>query len=176
MSRVTYPRADRAALSLARTRSVLATSTVMGPTTGALFVVSGVLGVALATHLPDGPGSVAAVYGVGCAAILLGVSLVVWGHRLRPEYHHVLVAGGTIMLTFAIYASTSPFAAVALTSLYISVAIDVCVFFTWNVAAVQVAFAITCCMAVLAVRPDTPWWSGLVASGATAGVGSWWAS
>jgi diguanylate cyclase len=95
----------------------------------------------------------------------------VWGHQLRPEYHHALVASGTIMLTIAIYASTSPFAAVALTSLYISVAIDVCVFFTWNVAAVHVAFAITCCLAILAIRPGTPWWSGLVASGATVGVG-----
>jgi diguanylate cyclase (GGDEF)-like protein len=55
--------------------------------------------------------------------------------------------------------------------LYISVAIDVCVFFTWTLAAAHMLFAVTCCMTVLALRPETPWWSGLVASGATVGVG-----
>jgi hypothetical protein len=54
MSCVTYPRARRAALALARGRSVLATSTVMAPTTGGLFLVSGSLGVLLATHSPAG--------------------------------------------------------------------------------------------------------------------------
>jgi diguanylate cyclase (GGDEF)-like protein len=32
-------------------------------------------------------------------------------------------------------------------------------------------FAVTCCMTVLALHPETPWWSGLVAAGATVGVG-----
>jgi diguanylate cyclase (GGDEF)-like protein len=171
MSPVMYPRERRAALALARARSTLATSRVMGPTTGGLFCVSGLLGVVLATQMPDGPGNVTVVYVVAVAAMILGVGLVVWGRQLRPAYHHTLAASGTIMLTIAIYASTSPFAAVALTSLYISVAIDVCVFFTWNVAAVHIVFAIISCMAVLTLRPGTPWWSGLVAAGATAGVG-----
>ncbi|MGK2866518.1 MAG: putative bifunctional diguanylate cyclase/phosphodiesterase [Mycobacterium sp.] len=168
---MTYPRERRPALALARARSSLATSRVMGPTTGGLFFVSGVLGVVLATQMPDGPGNVTVVYVVAGVAVILGVGLVVWGRQLEPSHHHALAASGTIMLTIAIYASTSPFAAVALTSLYISVAIDVCVFFMWNLAVAHIVFAITSCMAVIAVRPGTPWWSGLVAAGATAGVG-----
>jgi diguanylate cyclase (GGDEF)-like protein len=171
MSRVTYPRAHRAALAHARARSVLATSTVMAYTTGVLFFVSGTLGVVVATQMPSGPGSVSVVYGVAGAAVLTGISLVVWGHQLRPVHHHALVATGTIMLTIGIYESTSPIAAVALSSLYISGAIDVCVFFSWTLAAAHMLFAVTCCMTVLALRPETPWWSGLVASGATVGVG-----
>jgi diguanylate cyclase (GGDEF)-like protein len=171
MSRVTYPRAHRAALAPARARSVLATSTVMAYTTGVLFFVSGTLGVILATRMPSGPGSVSVVYGVAGAAVLIGISLVLWGRQLRPVHHHALAATGTIMLTIAIYESTSPIAAVALSSLYISVAIDVCVFFTWSLAVAHMLFAVTCCMTVLALRPETPWWSGLVASGATVGVG-----
>jgi diguanylate cyclase (GGDEF)-like protein len=171
MSRVTYPRAHRAALAPARARSVLATSTVMAYTTGVLFLVSGTLGVVLATLMPSGPGSVSVVYGVAGGAVLVGVSLVLWGHQLRPVRHHALAATGTIMLTVAIYESTSPIAAVALSSFYISVAIDVCVFFAWSLAVAHMLFAVTCCMTVLALRPDTPWWSGLVASGATVGVG-----
>jgi diguanylate cyclase (GGDEF)-like protein len=143
----------------------------MAYTTGALFVVSGILGVVVATRMPPGPGSMTVVYGVAAAAILVGVSLGVWGHQLRPVHHHVLAAMGTVMLTIAIYESTSPIAAVALASLYISVAIDVCVFFGWTSAAAQMLFAVACCMTVLALRPGTPWWSGLVASGATVGVG-----
>jgi diguanylate cyclase (GGDEF)-like protein len=143
----------------------------MAYTTGALFVVSGILGVVVAARMPPGPGSMTVVYGVAAAAILVGVSLGVWGHQLRPVHHHVLAAMGTVMLTIAIYESTSPIAAVALASLYISVAIDVCVFFGWTSAAAQMLFAVACCMTVLALRPGTPWWSGLVASGATVGVG-----
>jgi diguanylate cyclase (GGDEF)-like protein len=171
MSRVTYPRAHHAALAPARAPSVLATSTVMAYTIGVLFFVSGCLGVAVATQMPPGPGSVGVVYGVGGAAMLIGVSLVVGGHRLRPVHYHVLVAGGTIMLTIATYESTSPIAAVALSTLYVSVAIAVCVFFVWALAAAHMLFAVTCCMTVLALHPDTPWWSGLVAAGATVGVG-----
>jgi diguanylate cyclase (GGDEF)-like protein len=143
----------------------------MAYTTGVLFFVSGTLGVILATRMPSGPGSVSVVYGVAGAAVLIGISLVLWGRQLRPVHHHALAATGTIMLTIAIYESTSPIAAVALSSLYISVAIDVCVFFTWSLAVAHMLFAVTCCMTVLALRPETPWWSGLVASGATVGVG-----
>ncbi len=143
----------------------------MAYTSGVLFFVSGSLGVVVATRMPSGPGNVVVVYGIAGAAVLMGVSLVVWGHRLRPVHHHVLVATGTIMLTIATYESTSPIAAVALSSLYISVAIDVCVFFSWTLAAAHMFLAVACCMTVLAVRPETPWWSGLVASGATVGVG-----
>src|ERR1700678_1005691 len=118
-SRVTYPRAHRAALAPARARSVLATSTVMAYTTGVLFFVNGALGLVLATRMPSGPGSVLVVYCIAGAAVLIGVSLVLWGRQLRPVHHHALVATGTIMLTIAIYESTIPIAAVALSSLYI---------------------------------------------------------
>jgi diguanylate cyclase (GGDEF)-like protein len=171
MSRVANPRAHRAALAPARARSVLATSTVMAYTNGALFFVSGSLGVVVATQMPSGPGNVGVVYAVGGAALLIGVSLIAWGHRLRPVHHQALVAAGTIMLTIAIYESTSPIAAVAFSTLYVSAAIDVCVFFGWTLAAAHMLFAVSCCMAVFALRPETPWWSGVVASGATVGVG-----
>jgi diguanylate cyclase (GGDEF)-like protein len=171
MSRVTYRRAYRAALAPARARSVLATPTVMAYTTGVLFFVSGSLGVIVATTMPSGPGNVSVVYGVAGAAMLVGISLVAWGHHLRPAYHHALAATGTAMLTIAIYESTSAIAAVALSSLYVSAAIDVCVFFSWTLAAAHLLFGVSCCMTVLALRPETPWWSGLVASGTTVGVG-----
>jgi diguanylate cyclase (GGDEF)-like protein len=171
MSPVTHPRAHRAALAPARARSVLATPSVMAYTTGVLFFVSGSLGVVVATTMPPGPGNVSVVFGVAGSAMLVGISLVVWGHKLRPEHHHVLAAAGTVMLTIAICESTSAIAAVALASLYVSVAIDVCVFFSWTLAAAHMLFAVTCCMTALALRPETPWWSGLVASGATVGVG-----
>jgi diguanylate cyclase (GGDEF)-like protein len=171
MSRVTHPRVHGATLALVRAQSVLATSTVMAWTTGGLFVVSGSLGLLLATQMPDGPGNATVVYGVAGAAVLLGTAVAVWGRRLSPLHHHGLAVGGTIMLTIAVYESTSPVAAVALTALYISVAIDVCVFFDWRLAAAHVLFAVTCCVVVSALHPGSPWWAGLVASGATVGVG-----
>jgi diguanylate cyclase (GGDEF)-like protein len=171
MSRVTYLRVHRAALAPARARSVLATPRVMAYTNGALFFVSGSLGVVVATRMPSGLGNVGVVYGVAGGAVLIGVSLVVWGHQLRPVHYQALVPTGTMMLTIAIYESPSPIAAVALSTLYVSGAIDVCVFYAWTLAAAHMLFAVSCCMAVFALRPETPWWSGLVASGATVGVG-----
>jgi diguanylate cyclase (GGDEF)-like protein len=171
MSRMTHRGAKRAALAPARARSVLATTTVMAYTTGALFFVSGSLGIVIATQMPSGPGNVSVVYGVAGAAVLVGVSVLVWGHQLRPVHYHALVATGTIMLTIGIYESTSPIAAVALSALYVSVAIDVCVFFAWTVATAHMLFAVACCMTVMVLHPETPWWAGLVASGATVGVG-----
>jgi diguanylate cyclase (GGDEF)-like protein len=168
---VAYPQAHRAALALARVRSVLATSTVMALTTGGLFFVSGSLSLLLATQMPDGPGNLTVVYALSGAAVLVGIGVALWGHQLEPANHHVLVVGGTLMLTVAIYEATSAVAAVALAALYISVAIDACVFFAWPLAAAHVMFAVTCCMVTMALRPGSPWWSGLVASGATVGVG-----
>ena len=171
MSRVTYLRVHPTDLGLIRARSVLATSTVMALTTGGLFFVSGTIALVLATQMPEGPGNVAVVYGLAGAASLVGVSLVLWGYQLDPAHHHALVATGTMMLTIAIFESTSAVAAVAMSSLYISVAIDACVFFAWMSAAAHVLFAVICCMTILMLRLDTPWRAGLVASGATAGVG-----
>ena len=170
MGGVTSPRIRRA--GFARARSVLATSTVMARTTGALFAVSGILGIVVATQIPDGPpGDVHVVFGVAAAAVVIGMGVASWGHLLRPALYHPLVAGGTIMVTIVIFESTSSVAAVAFATLYVSVAIDVCVFFTWALAAAHVIFAVICCMSVLALLPGTPWWAGVVASGATIGVG-----
>ncbi len=171
MSHVSYQQVHRNALAPARARSVLATPTVMAYTTGVLFVVSGTLGIMLATQMPAGPGNVFVVYGIAAAAVLIGAGLMGRGHKLRPVHYHALLATGTMMLTTGIYESTSPIAAVALSTLYVSVAIHVCVFFSWTLAAAHMLFAVTCCMAVFSFRPATPWWSGLVASGATVGVG-----
>ena len=143
----------------------------MAYTTGVLFFVNGNLGILVATQMPSGPGRLSVVYSVAGAAVILGIGLVVWGHKLRPVHYHALLATGTIMLTTGIYESPSPIAAVALSTLYVAVAIHVCVFFSWTLATAHMLFAVTCCMTVLALRPGTPWWSGIVASGATVGVG-----
>jgi hypothetical protein len=102
----------------------------MALTTGGFFLVSGSLVLLVATQMPDGPGDRFIVHGIVIAAVLIGIGMLAWGHQLRSVHHHALVAGGTVMLTIAIYESTSPVAAVALASLYISAAIDACAFFT----------------------------------------------
>ena len=78
---------------------------------------------------------------------------------------------GTLMVTVAIYESTSPIVAMALASAYVAVACEAAFFFSWPQAAAQVGFAVLCCMTVLALRPASPWWSGLIASGFTVAVG-----
>ena len=151
---------------------MLATSEVMAPTIGGLFLGGGLLGAAVTTQMPQGPhdsaivyGNAAVVYSLAGVAILVGVSLLLWGDRLRSSHHQVLVCVGTLMITVAIHESTSPIVAMALASAYVAVACEAAFFFSWPQAAAQVGFAVLCCMTVLALRPASPWWSGLVASG-----------
>jgi diguanylate cyclase (GGDEF)-like protein len=150
----------------------------MAPTIGGLFLGGGLLGAAVTTQMPQRPhdsaivyGNAAVVYGLAVVAMVVGASLLLWRDRLLPSHHHVLVCMGTLMITAAIYESTSPIAAVALASAYVAVACDAAFFFSWPQAAAQVGFAVLCCMTVLALRPGSPWWAGLAASGFTVAVG-----
>jgi diguanylate cyclase (GGDEF)-like protein len=155
---------------------VLATRTVMARTTGGLFLVGGVL-AAVTPQPPRGPdvsaigyGNAAVVYGLAAVAMVVGVSVQLWGDRLRPSHHHVLVCLGCLLITLAIHESTSSVAALALASVYVFVACDAAFFFSWPTAAGHVALVVLCCMTVLALRPASPWWSGLVASGVSVAV------
>ncbi|MFC7447275.1 putative bifunctional diguanylate cyclase/phosphodiesterase [Rhodococcus daqingensis] len=155
----------------ARMPSALTTPTVMARTTGGFFLIGGLLGLTLTALMPDGPGNLAVVYGSAVAAVCFGVGVLVWGERLEPSFYHPLVAVATVLISVAMYESTSSIAAVSLASFYVFIACDASFFFSWPMAAGHMIFAVACCMTVLAVRPGLPWWSGLIASGVTVVVG-----
>ncbi len=154
-----------------RAPSALATSTVMARTTGALFLMGGLLGVWITALMPEGPGNLIIVSAAALASVLFGIGLLIWGDRLHLRSHQALVTVATLLITIAIAQSTSNTAALSLATFYVFIACDAAFFFSWMMAAAQIGFAVACCMTVLASRPDLPWWSGLIASGATVAVG-----
>lgn len=166
------PKAEADRIARDRARSPLATSTVMARTTGGLFLLGGLLGLFVTTQMPDGPGNLAIVYGAAIAAVVFGALLLVWGERIPPRYHEGLVVVGSILITLAIYQSTGPIAALSLASFYVFVACDASFFFTWFRSILQIGFAVICCVVVLTVRDDLPWWSTIVPAGATIAVGA----
>lgn len=121
--------------------------------------------------MPEGPGNLIIVSAAALASVLFGIGLLLWGDRLNLRSHQALVTVATLLITVAIAQSTSNTAALSLASFYVFIACDAAFFFTWMMAAAQITFAVACCMTVLASRPDLPWWSGLIASGATFAVG-----
>ncbi|MFH5208413.1 putative bifunctional diguanylate cyclase/phosphodiesterase [Antrihabitans sp. NCIMB 15449] len=156
----------------ARVPFALATSTVMARTTGGLFAMGGILGTVLSVLMPhDGPGNRLVVAVAAFGAVCFGLGLVVIGDRVRPSTHQILVVFGTILITVAVHQSTSNAAALSLASCYVFVACDSSFFFSWFRAAGQILFAVVCCMTVLMLRPELPWWSGLIPSGVTIAVG-----
>ncbi|KAA0017096.1 bifunctional diguanylate cyclase/phosphodiesterase [Antrihabitans cavernicola] len=145
---------------------------VMARTTGGLFLLGGLLGFVVTTQMPAGPGNLMVVYGAAVASILFGIVLLIWGELLPPRYHQGLVGIATILISIAIYQSTSAIAALSLASFYVFIACDASFFFTWLRSILQSGFAVVCCIVVIVIRGDLPWWCAVVPAGATVAVGA----
>ncbi|MQY22366.1 hypothetical protein NRB20_54810 [Nocardia sp. RB20] len=153
-----------------RTVSALATARVMARTTGAFYVMGGVLGLLLTAIAPGTEGNRALV---GCAAgvaVLLGVSLLIWGPRLPHSVHHGYVALATVLVTIAVHWFPNTVGAIGLSAFYAFIACDAAIFFAWQWVAAHVTFAVLLCLWVVPSR-ELPWWSGVISAGVAVGVG-----
>ncbi|TSD94418.1 EAL domain-containing protein [Skermania sp. ID1734] len=154
-----------------RSQPAVATSAVMARTTGALFLIGGLLGFAITLLMPQELGRLLPVYGalivtVGCGAVLLAR-----GAEMPPRYHLAFVGVATLLITVAVASLTSPVAALAVATFYVFIACDAAFFFTMSGASVEIGLAVVCCLLALGLRGDLPWWSGMITAGATIAVG-----
>ncbi|ONM49195.1 putative bifunctional diguanylate cyclase/phosphodiesterase [Nocardia donostiensis] len=149
----------------------------MSRTTGAFYVMGGVIGLGVTAIAPTAglggadEGNRILVGGAALVALLLGISLLGWGPRLPHGIHHGYVAVATILVTVAVHSFPNTIAAITLASFYVFIACDAALFFAWPQAAAHIAFAMALCLWVLPTRAGLPWWSGLVPAGVTFGVG-----
>ncbi|MEV6274689.1 bifunctional diguanylate cyclase/phosphodiesterase [Nocardia sp. NPDC051832] len=153
-----------------RAASALATAMVMARTTGAFYVMGGVLGLVITAIAPGSEGNRPLVGTAAAIALLLGLTLLAWGPRLPHGIHHVYVGIATVLVTIAVHSFPNTVGAISLAAFYVFVACDAALFFRWSQAAAHIAFAVVMCLWVLPTR-DLPWWSGLIPAGVTFGVG-----
>ncbi|MEU8895132.1 EAL domain-containing protein [Nocardia sp. NPDC048505] len=142
----------------------------MARTTGAFYVMGGVLGLVITAIAPGSEGNRPLVGTAAAIALALGLTLLAWGPRLPHGIHHAYVAIATVLVTIAVHSFPNTVGAISLAAFYVFVACDAALFFRWSQAAAHIAFAVLMCLWVLPTR-DLPWWSGLIPAGVTFGVG-----
>ncbi|MFE4457724.1 putative bifunctional diguanylate cyclase/phosphodiesterase [Nocardia tengchongensis] len=142
----------------------------MARTTGAFYVMGGLLGLALTAVAPGDEGNRPLVGAAAFVALLLGISLLIWGPRLPHSVHHAYVATATVLVTVAVHWFPNTVGAISLAAFYVFVACDAAIFFSWRWLGGHLAFAIACCLWVVPSR-GLPWWSGIIPAGITFGIG-----
>ncbi|WP_245677667.1 EAL domain-containing protein [Nocardia acidivorans] len=142
----------------------------MARTTGAFYVMGGVLGLVITAVAPGDEGNRPLVGGAAGVALLLGLSLLIWGPRMHHSVHHAYVAMATVLVTIAVHWFPNTVGAISLAAFYVFVACDAAIFFAWKWLGAHLVFAIVCCLWVVPSR-GLPWWSGLIPAGITFGIG-----
>ncbi|MGX1804728.1 EAL domain-containing protein [Nocardia sp. NPDC055321] len=142
----------------------------MARTTGAFYVMGGVLGLVITAVAPGDEGNRPLVGAAALVALLLGVSLLIWGPRMPHAVHHVYVAMATVLVTVAVHWFPNTVGAISLAAFYVFVACDAAIFFAYKWLGAHVLFAVVCCLWVVPSR-GLPWWSGLIPAGITVGIG-----
>ncbi|MFH5208414.1 putative bifunctional diguanylate cyclase/phosphodiesterase [Antrihabitans sp. NCIMB 15449] len=151
--------------------STLILPSLMSRTAGGLYLFGGILGTTVTILMPnETSGNRLIVGSVGASALIIGAALLILGRRVDPRTHPVLILSATVLLTVGIVNATSSIAALGFASLYVAIICDAAFFFSWAWGAVNTVFAVTMCMVSLAVRPDIPWWTGLVPAGVSLAV------
>ncbi|MGS2807875.1 putative bifunctional diguanylate cyclase/phosphodiesterase [Nocardia sp. MW-W600-9] len=153
-----------------RAASALATAKVMARTTGAFYVLGGVLGLTITAIAPGDDGSRLLVGTAAAVALVLGLTLLAWGPRMPHSLHHLYLATATVLVTIAVHSFPNLVGGITLASFYVFVACDAALFFAWPQAAAHIGFAMALCLWVLPDR-GLPWWSGMIPAGVTFGAG-----
>ncbi|MGW4632563.1 putative bifunctional diguanylate cyclase/phosphodiesterase [Nocardia sp. NPDC004415] len=152
----------------------------MARTTGAFYVLGGVLGLTITAIAPADTraldvtgvedGSRLLVGIAAAVALVLGLTLLAWGPRMPHALHHAYLATATVLVTVAVHDFPNLVGGITLASFYVFVACDAALFFAWPFAAAHIGFAMALCLWVLPDR-GLPWWSGLIPAGVTFGAG-----
>ncbi|MFI5500406.1 putative bifunctional diguanylate cyclase/phosphodiesterase [Nocardia asteroides] len=142
----------------------------MARTTGAFYVLGGVLGLTITAIAPGDDGNRLLVGTAAAVALVLGLTLLVWGPRMPHALHHLYLATATVLVTIAVHDFPNLVGGITLASFYVFVACDAALFFAWPQAAAHIGFAMALCLWVLPDR-GLPWWSGMIPAGVTFGAG-----
>ncbi|WP_432511443.1 putative bifunctional diguanylate cyclase/phosphodiesterase [Kineococcus sp. SYSU DK001] len=112
--------------------SVIATPRIMALTAGAFYTAGGAasLAVILSATFPS-PGPRHVLLALATVALLGGVGLLTRGQHLPRDAFHGVVGGGTLLITLSVPLCPTTATALAISTVYAFVAIDVMFFFRW---------------------------------------------
>ena len=71
----------------------------MARTTGAFYVLGGVLGLTITAVAPGDDGNRALVGTAAAIALVLGLTLLAWGPRMPHALHHAYLATAAVLVT-----------------------------------------------------------------------------
>jgi len=158
-------------------RPVVATPLVVAATTGVLYAFAGALVLLAAAVGSPQVQRVAALRGLGLAALTVGLLSCLLRARLPAGAGHLLVGTGTVLITAAVQVTSDvPALSVALAGFYVLIAVDSAFFFSWPGAVAHLAFAVGAALSVLQRNEAFGLAAGLVVVGTAllvAGVVSW---
>lgn len=148
----------------------IAVPSLTARTSGACYLVGGVLVAMVTTVAPDRFSDTSMQYLNAAVAAVVGVCVLLIGQRLTPWQFHLLVVIAILQITVAVTASAGA-VAVSFATLYAFVACAA-FFVAWPTAVVFLGLAIASCMAALSLAPGVPWWTGVVTAATTAVIGT----
>ncbi|MCI2239466.1 bifunctional diguanylate cyclase/phosphodiesterase [Kineococcus sp. TRM81007] len=121
-----------------RTAPAVAVPRVMGSAAGAFYLAGGTatLAVVLGSPFPDA-GTRLQLGGLAVTALLAGVALVLRGHVLPRAAFHGVAGAGTALITLAVPKCPTIATALAISSVYLFVAVFVLFFCTWRQSVVH---------------------------------------
>ncbi|PRY14557.1 putative bifunctional diguanylate cyclase/phosphodiesterase [Kineococcus rhizosphaerae] len=119
-------------MARASSAPLFATTRVMGLTAGAFWTAGGTAAFAVIGWAPfPHPRDRTVLLVLATAAVLGGLLLARWGRHLPRVAFHGAAAAGTLLITLAVPLCPTTATALALTTVYSFVAIDVMFFFGW---------------------------------------------
>jgi diguanylate cyclase (GGDEF)-like protein len=131
----------------------IATPRVMAKTAGLLYLSAATLSLA-GLALPQRPGvDRPDLTAIACVALVVGVAMLVAGHRWPRWSYHLLILNGNLLIGLGIYESGGGRTSIAYGSLFMFVAVDCFFFFAWPSACVHLSIAVVaCCVSLMLVH------------------------
>ncbi|MCT7662079.1 putative bifunctional diguanylate cyclase/phosphodiesterase [Mycobacterium deserti] len=161
---------DWASFRRARLWPGIATPTLTSRTAAACLLVGGLLVAFLTTLVPTSFHSVAVQYANAAVAAVVGVGVLLWGHRLQLWQFHLLVVMSTVQITVSVSQAAEATVAVSFATLYVFIA-TAGFFVPWWAAVFYVSLAAGSCMVALGVTSAAAWWAGVFAASTTVVIG-----
>ncbi|WP_299035174.1 bifunctional diguanylate cyclase/phosphodiesterase [uncultured Pseudokineococcus sp.] len=134
----------------------MATPRAVGSAFGVLYVAGGLAALVVAAGV-DGVGAGvgparALIAAIGVLAVVIGTAAAVLREHLPAGVAHLLVTGGTVLITTAVLVSPDPGTALALSAVYTFIAVDIFVFFSLRSAFLHLSVCLVTATAALAAR------------------------
>ncbi|QZT65784.1 bifunctional diguanylate cyclase/phosphodiesterase [Mycolicibacterium austroafricanum] len=148
----------------------IAVPSLTARTSGACYLVGGVLVALITTVAPDSFDDTSVQYRNAAVAAVVGIGVLLIGQRLTLWQFHLLVVIAILQITVSVVAAAGP-VAVSFATLYVFVACAA-FFVAWPTAVLYLGLAIACCMTALSQAPAVPWWTGVVTSATAAVIGT----